>query len=64
MVEKRSKPLLLVITRDEGGEGGTAYYINEGEIVGLVRAYSLPILLFGVSRFLVRRRQTPNRPAS
>jgi hypothetical protein len=57
--QKRSKPLLLVITRDEGG-GSTAFYISEGKISGMVRSYSLPTLLFGVSLFLMRRRSPNN----
>jgi hypothetical protein len=43
--------------RRRGGQ--RAYAINEGEAMSMVRAYALPLLLFGVSLFLLRRRKSP-----
>jgi hypothetical protein len=55
--EKHPKPLLIQITLYEA-DGHTAYSIDEGEPMVLVRGYSLPILFFGVSLFLVRRKKS------
>ena len=54
-----SKPIVISITRSEGDGGQRAYGVNEVDPVILVRGYAPPVLLFGVSLFLVRRRQLP-----
>jgi hypothetical protein len=57
--QKHPKPLLLLITRYEGDGDQTGYSINEGEPMFMMRGYALPVLLFGLSLFLVRRKKTP-----
>jgi hypothetical protein len=57
--QKAPKPLLMVITRSEGDGGQRAYGISEGDPAVMVRGYALPLLAFGVSLFLVRRRKAP-----
>jgi hypothetical protein len=56
--QEHRKPLLLIITVYEGDGGRRGYEINEGEAVFMVRGYTLPVLLFGVSLFLVRKRKS------
>jgi len=56
--QKHPKPLLLIITVYEGDGGRKGYEINEGEAMFMVRGYTLPVLLFGVSLFLVRKRKS------
>lgn len=57
--QKRPKPMLVAITRYESDRDQRAYRISEVDPVSLVRGYALPVLLFGVSLFLVRRRKSP-----
>jgi hypothetical protein len=57
--QMRPKPMLMAITRYESDAGQSAYQISEGDPAGLVRGYALPVLLFGVSLFLLRRRKSP-----
>jgi hypothetical protein len=57
--QKHPKPLLLLITRYEGGGGRKGYEINEGEPMFMVRGYALPVFLFGVSLLVARRRKSP-----
>ena len=57
--QRRLKPLLLLIAVHEGEQGQKVYEINEGEPMFMVRGYTLPVLVFGVSLFLVRRRNPP-----
>jgi hypothetical protein len=52
----RPRPMLVAITRYESDAGQRAYRISEVDPVGLVRGYALPVLLFGISLFLVRRK--------
>jgi hypothetical protein len=54
--QKHPKPLVLIITAYEGDGGERAYQINEGDVMFMVRGYTLPVLLFAISLFLVRRR--------
>jgi hypothetical protein len=61
--QKPPKPMIVAITRYERDGGQRAYGISEVDPVSLVRGYALPVLLFGVSLFLVRRRKSPS-PAS
>jgi hypothetical protein len=61
--QKRPTPMLVAITRYEGDAGQRVYYISESNSAGVVRGYAVPILLFAVSLFLVRRRKSPT-PAS
>jgi hypothetical protein len=56
--QSRPKPLLMAITRYENDSGQSAYQISEGDPASLVRGYALPVLLFGVSLFLMRRRKS------
>ena len=55
--QKRPKAFVLIITRYEDNDGRRAYEIGEGDPVSFVRGYTLPVLLFGVSLFLVRKRK-------
>jgi hypothetical protein len=57
--QKRPKPMFVAITRYERDGGEKAYRIEEADPVVLVRGYSLPVLLFGGSLFLARKRKTP-----
>jgi hypothetical protein len=57
--QKHPTPLLLLITAYEGDGGQRVYAINEGEAMFMVRGYTLPLLLFGVSLFLLRRQKSP-----
>jgi hypothetical protein len=57
------KPLLLLITAYDGDGGRRVYAINEGEPMAMLRGYGLPVVLFGVSLFLARKRK-PSAPAS
>ena len=59
--QKPPKPMLVAITRYERDGGQRAYGISEIEPVSLIRGYTLPILLFGASLFLVRERKSPAR---
>lgn len=54
--QKRSRALILLITVYEDDSGRKNYEIGEGEAMPFVRGYALPILLFGFSLFLVRKR--------
>lgn len=55
--QKRSKPLVLMVTLVEDDEGKKSYSIQEGEPMFFVRGYTLPVLAFGVTAFLVRRKE-------
>jgi len=55
--QKHPKPMLVAITLYESDGGDKAYGIGSVDPVSLVRGYALPVLLFGVSFFLVRRRK-------
>jgi hypothetical protein len=57
--QKSPKPLAILITRYEDDGGQKTYGINEGEPMSLIRGYAIPILLFGLSLFLARKRATP-----
>jgi len=56
--QKRPKPMVMAITLYENEGGQKAYGISEGNAVILVRGYGVPILLFGFSLFLTRRRKS------
>ena len=56
--QKHPKPIVLAITRYDHDGYQTQYSVTQGDPVGLVRAYVLPILLFGVSLFLVCTRKS------
>lgn len=56
--QKHPKPIVLAITRYDHDGDPTQYSVTQGNPVGLVRAYMLPISLFGVSLFLVRTRKS------
>ena len=57
--QQRPKPMLIAITRYERDGDETAYRIEEANSAALVRGYTLPLLLFGASLFLVRKRKSP-----
>jgi hypothetical protein len=57
--ERRSGPLLLLITRYQDDGGRLGYAINEGQAWLLIRGYTPPVVLFGVSLFLARKRKPP-----
>jgi hypothetical protein len=57
--QKRPKPILVAITLYANDEGQKAYGISEVGPLSIVRAYALPILLFGVSLFLAKSRRAP-----
>src|ERR1035437_320971 len=61
--QKRPKPMLVAITLYEGDEGQKAYGISEVNPVGLVRGYTIPIVLFGIALYLARKRRSTD-PAS
>lgn len=52
------KLMLISITRYERDGGERAYAIRGGDPTILVRGYALPLLLFGGSLFLTRRRKS------
>jgi hypothetical protein len=54
--QQRPKPILVAITCYESSGDQKAYGISEVDPAVLIRGYSLPILLFGVSLFLVCRK--------
>jgi hypothetical protein len=62
--QKRSKPFLLLITVYEGEQGQKTYAISEGEPMLMVRGYSLVVLAFGVTLFLVCRKRIPATESS
>lgn len=57
--QKRSKPMLVQITLYANERGQKAFRITEVEPMLLVRGYGVPILLFGLSLFLLRRKKKP-----
>ena len=54
--QKHPDSLLLMISVYEDARGRKAYQVQQGEPTFMVRGYALPILLFGASLFLVRKR--------
>jgi hypothetical protein len=56
--QKRPKAMLVAITRYESDGDQRAYRISEADPAILVRGYVLPVLLFGVSLFLVCRKKS------
>ncbi|MGA7631985.1 MAG: hypothetical protein WCB11_14565 [Terriglobales bacterium] len=58
--QKPAKPMLVAIARYESDGDHKAYRISQVDSGSLVRGYSLPVLLFGVSLFLVRVRKSPS----
>jgi len=57
--QKRDKPMLIAITLYENDAGQKAYGISRAELRQLVEGYTVPLLLFGVSCFLARKRRSP-----
>ena len=55
--QSSSAPRFFAITRYEGNGDRRAYEISKVDPVGLVRSYALPLLLFAVSLFVLRRRE-------
>ncbi|MGB7149759.1 MAG: hypothetical protein WBD45_11440 [Terriglobales bacterium] len=56
--QKLPKPMLIAIARYESDRDHKAYQISQVDSGSLVRGYSLPVLLFGVSLFLMRGRKS------
>ena len=57
--QKRPMPMLVSITLRANDEGQKAYGISEVAPIILVRGYGVPVALFGVSLFFVRKRKSP-----
>jgi hypothetical protein len=57
--QKIPKPMLLLITRSEKDGVIQSYQFDQGEPMSLVGAYAFPLLTFGFSLYLVRRRKSP-----
>jgi hypothetical protein len=57
--QKHQKPLLVAITLYANDAGQKAYRIGEVDAASVARQYAIPVLLFGVSLFLVIRRKSP-----
>jgi len=51
------RPSILAISRHESDGVLQGYDIDEGEPASLVRSYGLPMLMLGVSVYLVRRKR-------
>jgi len=60
--QKHQKPMLVAITLYANDAGQRAYRISEVDAASAARQYAIPVLLFGVSLFLVRRRKSPAQP--
>lgn len=56
--QRRPTPVLVSVTLRANDEGQNAYGISEVAPITLVRGYGVPIALFGVSLFLVRKRKS------
>lgn len=56
--QKRSKPIILVITRSETDGSQLSFDIDEGSLFGIVRAYLLPALVLTFSVIWFRKRRT------
>jgi hypothetical protein len=57
--QRHPKAALVAFTCYENGAGQKAYQIREVDPVGMVRGYAIPLGLFGLSLFLVRRKKPP-----
>jgi hypothetical protein len=54
--EKRAKPTILIVTRTEVDGSELHFDIDEGEPIGTLRFYLLPLLLLAFSIYWFRRR--------
>jgi len=57
--EKRQNPTLVAIVLYANETGQKAYRIAEVNGVTIARDYAIPVLLFAVSLFLIRKRESP-----
>ena len=55
--QKRPKPMLIAVTVYTNDAGQKAFGISDAAPLAVVRGYGVPILLFGVCLFLVRKRK-------
>jgi hypothetical protein len=55
--QKHPKAVVVALTCYENAEGQRAYQINEVDRLTLVRGYTIPPCLFGISLFLARKRK-------
>ncbi len=58
--QKHPKAALVSFTCYENGAGQKTYQIREVDPVSVVRGFAIPLFLFGVSLFLVRKKKTPS----
>ena len=57
--QKQPKPILVAITILVNDSGQKAYGISQADGASIIRGYAIPVALFAVSLFLVRKR-TPS----
>ena len=57
--EKHPEPMLVNITCYERDDGQRTYSISEASAGAVIRGYSIPLCLFGLSLFLARKRKSP-----
>jgi hypothetical protein len=57
--EKQPKPMLVAITMYLGDAGQKTYGISQANGASILRGYAVPLVLFAVSLFLVRKRKPP-----
>lgn len=57
--QSHPKPMLVSVIFRANDEGQKAYGIHEVAAITLVRGYGVPVVLFGASLFLVRKRKSP-----
>jgi hypothetical protein len=60
--EKHPEPVLVAFACYERGDGQKAYGINEVNPLVVVRGYGIPLLFFGISLFLARKRKSTVSP--
>lgn len=57
--EKHPKPMLVAFACYEHGDGQKDYGISEVNPLVVVRGYAIPLVFFGLSLFLARKRKSP-----
>ena len=60
--QRHPKPMLVSVTLRANDEGQKAYGIGEVAPMMLIRGYGVPVVLFGASLLLVRKRGSPGIP--
>jgi hypothetical protein len=59
--QKHPGPMLVAITLYANDAGQRVYGIGEIDAASVARQYAIPVLLLGVSLFLVRKRKSPDQ---